>query len=495
MQMPDKTSNTLTHDIGRQEGRLHRFRGSGALWRPLAALLSAFTMFLPAAFLALRGENRGRGAWDATVYHEPFIRQLAADWPRLDFSNPLTATTPGYHLLLAVAVRLGLDSTTALRVLSALIGAVFVGSVAWWCAQRVRARDAWLLSLPLAASIYPFQSAAWLLPDNLAWLGVFAVVGLCIRARPTWAALSVASVVLTGLVFTRQVHLWCAGLIWLTAWIGIRHEDPGLFRDPMKRFARTILAVCLTLPAFLVVAWFVRTWGGLTPPRFQGDMQGGNPATPAFLLVQVAILGVGFWPWLAPAACRLIRDHAATASFAIGIGLLAALIPETTNNPEAGRYSGWWSLTAKAPVLMGRTSLIFVVLAPIGAVLLAGALRSVPRRAGWTLLAALAGFTLAQSSTALSWQRYHEPFLLLLLAILAALQPPELRSTPMARARVPAMGLLCVILGAISVASVRGNPVKPGTPPPPKHTSPNDPWAKEAQDSSKPGEPGASGTS
>jgi hypothetical protein len=212
-------------------------------------------------------------------------------------------------------------------------------------------------------------------------------------------------------------------------------------------------------------------------------------------LVQVAILGIGFWPWLAPAACRLIRDHAGTASFAIGIGLLAALIPETTNNPEAGRYSGWWSLTAKAPVLMGRTSLIFVVLAPIGAVLLAGALRSVPRRAGWTLLAAFAGFTLAQSSTALSWQRYHEPFLLLLLAILAALQPLELRSTPMARARVPAMGLLCVILGAISVASVRGNPVKPGTPPPPKHTSPNDPWAREAQDSSKPGEPGASGTS
>jgi len=483
--MPTHTPNN-TDASGQHIGRNGPTLQSGPPSPPIrvvfAALAAALAIFLPAAALAVAGNNAGRGAWDATVYHEPFIRQLAADWPRFDLSNPLTATTPGYHIVLATLDRFGPGSTTALRLASALIGAGLLATLATWLARRVRPLDAFLLSLPLAASIYTFQSAAWLLPDNLAWLGVLWILILCLRDPPAWRNLAIAGGVLAALVFTRQVHLWAAGVIWLAAWLGVRSTDPGLFIRLPARIPRTVLAALITLPAVLVVAWFVRHWGGLTPPRFQSDMHGGNPATPAFMLVQVWVLCIGFGPWLAPALLRAARDHKAVLLAAGTLGLMLAIVPATTTDPDAGRYSGWWGVTGRAPVLFGRTNLLFVILAPLGAVWLAGALLAVPHRARWTLLGALVAFAAAQSATFFSWQRYHEPFLIILLAMLAALQPAELRRTPFARLRLPAMLVFCALLAAISAMAIRGEPVAPGTPPPPKHTAPEDPWAAPPPD-------------
>jgi hypothetical protein len=469
------TTDASRHDIGQSPRTLHTHPPLHRLFAVAAAFLA---LVLPASAVALLGLNAGRGAWDATVYHEPFVRQLAADFPRFDLSNPLTATTPGYHLLLAILSQIGLGSTLALRLITALFGGLLIAALAAWLTRRVRPLDALLLSLPLAASIYTFQASAFILPDNPAWLLVFLVIALCLRNPPGLGRLVLAAALTALLVFTRQVHLWAAGVVWLAAWLGVTRTDPGLFTHLPRRLPRTLLAFVITLPAVAIVAWFIHHWNGLTPPRFQGDMHGGNPATPAFILVQIVVLAIGFGPWLLPAVLRAARDHAAILLAAAALGLLIALIPATTTDPDVGRYSGWWAINAKAPVLFGRTSTLFLLLAPVGAMLIAGPLLALPHRARWTLLGALTAFTLAQSATFFSWQRYHEPFLILFLAMLAGLQPPELRATPFARLRLPAMAALCLVLAAISAQSLRGTPVAPGTPPPAKHTSPGDPWAQ-----------------
>lgn len=468
-----------------------------------AAGLAALVATLPALALILTGHNAGRGAWDSIVYHEPFIRQLAADWPRFDLSDPLTATTPGYHLLLATVAAAGADSETALRLISALIGAALAALVAAWCARRTTALDAVLLALPLACSIYLLSSSAWLLPDNLAWIGVSLVLMLTLADRrpssrnlPSRATIAAAAV-LIPLVFTRQIHLWAAGVVWLAAWLGPDRSDPPdppgrpfrLFDQIPTRLSRTAAALALTVPAFLVVAWFVRHWGGLTPPRFQSDITGVNPATPAFILVQIAVLTIGFGPWLAPALLRALRHRPLIPLAGAGLGLLLALAPPTTYAPDLGRYSGWWSLAQAAPVLFGRTSATFLLLAPVGGVVLAGALSGAPRRTAWLMLGALTAFAVAQSATINSWQRYHEPFLLILLAMLAAAQDPELRTTPFVRLRPVGMGLLCAALAAITVLGLRGDPVRRGTLPPARHTSPSDPWAAQHASPEHPAEP------
>lgn len=455
----------------------------------VAASAAAGLTLLPALVLIAIGHNAGRAASDSIIYHDRFIRQLAADWPRFDLSDPLTATTPAYHIVMATAAAAGLDSEPVLRLLSAVIGAILAALLAAWCAKRAGVLNAVLLTLPLACSIYTLGSTAWLLPDNLAWTGVAAILMLALarpddRPGPTRFPIDRltigAAAILIALVFTRQIHLWAAGLVWLAAWFNARPERTPAFTQIPARIPRVAVAVLLTLPAFLVVAWFVRHWGGLTPPRFQSDITGVNPATPAFILVQIAILAIGFGPWLLPAVLRAARHTLWILVVAAAIGLLLVTIPATTFNPiDAGRYSGWWSLARATPSLFGHTSPSFLVLAPLGAVLVAGALAAAPRRTGWILVGALVGFTAAQSATINSWQRYHEPFLIILLAMLAASQPAELRATPFARLRVPAMGLLALILSAVALLALRGPPIDPAAQPPPKHTSPGDPWAPQ----------------
>jgi len=442
----------------------------------LAVLGAAvLTLIAPLALIA-SGHNAGRAASDSIVYHERFIRSLAEDWPRFDLSDPLTATTPGYHIALATLDTIGLGSITILRLGSAAIGVALAIVLASWIARRARPLDAVLLAAPLGASIYVIGPSAWLLPDNLAWLGVLLVLIACVREPRSWRPIALASAALAGLVFTRQIHLWAAAPVWIAAWMGVARTEPMLFDRVPARLTRGGVALLLTLPAFAIVAWFVHLWQGPTPPRFQQDIGGVNPATPAFILLQVPILMIGFGPWLFPAFIRALRDHPRTILLSAGIGLALALLPITTENPDAGRYSGWWMLAGKAPVLFGRTGVVFVVLAPLGAMLLCGALLGVTRRTGWVLLGSLVAFAVAQSATINSWQRYHEPFLIILLAMLAASQPADLRATPFARLRIPGMLALCAILAAISFDGFRGDPVAPGTTPPPIHSQPTDPW-------------------
>ena len=105
----------------------------------------------------------------------------------------------------------------------------------------------------------------------------------------------------------------------------------------------------------------MREWGGLTAPRFQTEVQAFNLATPAFMLLEIAVLSVGFLPWLAEPLRRAWESHRGVLIASAALGLLLAVGPETTASFEAGRFSGWWVLIERAPVLAGRTSLLLVL--------------------------------------------------------------------------------------------------------------------------------------
>src|SRR6185503_20842297 len=93
-------------------------------------------LYLAAIPLIFSGRMPGRAGQDQLQYHEPAIRQFAAELPRPELHDYLSATTPGYHLLLGVAVRAGLDSRTALQCLGSLFTAAMLGTLAWACAAR-----------------------------------------------------------------------------------------------------------------------------------------------------------------------------------------------------------------------------------------------------------------------------------------------------------------------------------------------------------------------
>ncbi|MDX2118641.1 MAG: hypothetical protein SFY96_10705 [Planctomycetota bacterium] len=400
-------------------GLSQRLFGGGS-WLALAFAVGA-------CLVIFSGNRNGRAASDMINYHEPAIRTFAQQWPAFDFSDYLSATTPGYHIVLATVARWVNAATPALQLAGLLFSLRLISTLAGFAARRRGPLDALLLAAPFAASLYVFVSGAYLLPDNAGWLGVLLVLAVALRDTQTWGSLALGGVALAALVFTRQIHIWAAAPLWIAAFV---HPPvrAGASVALSSRVRAAVIAFAFTLPAFGVLAAFARLWGGLTPPMFKEFHASGiNPAAPAFLLSLIGGLSVVFARWWWPALRDLHRTWrwAVPAAAVVGLGL--AIVPATTYDQQAGRWAGvLWDVSKRLPVLAGHTAPIFVVLAPLGAVVLAALLTASSKARpgmGWVLLVTLLAFTAAQAASYQLWQRYNEPFALMFLALACALVP------------------------------------------------------------------------
>ncbi len=425
-----------------------------------------------AAVIATDAFAASRAAQDQDNYHLLAIRTFAGELPRPDLRDYRSATTPGYHLALAEVARYVSSDEWALRACGALftlaplllLGVLGVRAGAGVAAGAVL--------LPAAASLYIFSAGAWLLPDNAGWFGVLAIAAIALFRRPTPAMIFGAGGVLLLLVLCRQIHLWAAAVVWAWALLGGRDENPGV----RARVARLGMALVASVPAFAAVAAFRDLWGGLVPPLFQGGVfdpvvgkmspqnSGGNPATPAFLLMLFGAYGVFFLGFLTEGVRRVRRmDTPAVAAVALGMaaGLALSLIPETSFSVEAGRYTGFWALVPRLPVVGGR-SLFLAGGAVVGGAIVGLCFASLSRRDGLVVLATVLAFGAAQSTAFAAWQRYMEPLVLLVLALVAIAGVRPRDDTP-GPALLGALGrfapagpaLLGLMLGAITLSSLR----------------------------------------
>lgn len=449
-----------------------RARAVGRTSGWMVGLVLALALFAAAALTIGKNWASGsRAAWDQDKYHLLTIQRFAADWPHPDLVHYRSATTPGYHLILAMADLAGARDTKTLRLIGALFSAAFMLTFGVSLGRRAGWWQGLALALPLACSLYVFSSAAWLLPDNAAWWGVLGVMLLGLSWRPNVTWYLSAGVILLGLVFFRQVHLWAVGVVWLSAMLG--DERDASAPSSAMRIMQGVLA---TIPAIVAVWLFARLWGGLVPPLFQsgafdevtGKTQapasGGNLATPAFMLTLVAIFGACFVGYFRAGVRRLLeRDAGAWMAIAAGalVGLVLAL-PPTSFNESLGRYSGFWSIAAKLPSIAGRS--VFITAGSIaGGVMLALVWLSLSRRDALIVVGALAGFTLAAAANFYAWQRYLEPMVLMSMALAAARARTMLdlsaRRGPslewMWRARAAGPMALALALAGITVMSLR----------------------------------------
>ncbi len=422
----------------------------------------------------------GRAAADHLNYHEPVIHTFADDWPRPDLSNYHSATTPLYHLILA-GVEVALSPT---RRGMMLVASVWTLALFTLLASTIRLspKQAIPLLLPVVASMYVLFPGIWLLPDNAGWLGVFAILVLSLRQRVSWRTLAWSGVLLVQLVLIRQIHLWAAGVIWAAAWLGSQPTPPGhnarnieshhdtidavamirsLLTISRGRMVRLGLALACTLPAFVAVVYFVNLWDGFVVPRYQeghhGGYHGWNPATPAFHLAIVGSFAPFFAGYLLPGFRRLCRNPGVLIG-AIVLALMLVVIPETTYATDLGRKSGLWNLVKAAPVIAGHTSVVLIVLAPIGVITIASLLAAIDRRSAWIYLGAFVAFNAAQTASPQLWQRYHEPFILIMLALMAAAVVRARRgadeASPVRLWQLLGPALLGCALGALSIWTV-----------------------------------------
>lgn len=373
-----------------------------------------------------------RAMIDQDDYHYIAIASFAADWPASDFSDYPSATTPGYHWFVAAW---GTDKTT-LRIVGSFFGIALIALLGWAVARRtppneMNGRAAWigpvLLCLPLAWSPYVVSSSLWLLPDDAAWLGVLLLLLLIWRDRPwSMAQIIAAGVILLVLVWFRQIHLWLAGGLWASAWVF------GMQSDGSKRLSTTVGMIVVTLPAMGLIGGFMLLWGGASPPSMQSHVTGPNPAVGANVLSLLGIYSVFFVGWLVSGMRRMVSREGGwcllrRCLFAgLVVGFVLGIVPQTDwATPQ--RVSGLWNIARHLPTFADRSPLIIALSAFGGltagawfAALWANGSES-SRRAARLWLVVMLLFVLANTAAAHAWQRYYEPFLLMMLALTAVM--------------------------------------------------------------------------
>ena len=389
---------------------------------PVPVLVVLFwALVLPPLFAGDSYSNAG--ARDEAAYHYPTIWTLGIWLPEPNLVDIYTATTPGFHLVLGVFARLVSPDVEAVELVAALFSLAMV-LVAYRLLARFTERWlAFMLTLPLLFSHYVIQSAAWLNTDNAAVLFILLTLGVALELPTSGAAFARASLYLFLAVWVRQLALWAAGPLVVAAALagGLRSRRPWL----SNRRPLVIVAIAL-IPALATLAAFASAWGQLTPPRFAAQ-SGVSPAALPFTLALVGLFGFFY------AACvvrvdDLIRGRAPIV--AAGVGALLAVAAPTSESTHLQQRTGGglWKTVDATPTVADR-SLLILVLAMAGGVVLVGLWRAAARaamtRPALVVLAAIASLALAQFGTVRTYQRYFEPALLVLLALLVTFARPD----------------------------------------------------------------------
>ncbi len=428
-----------------QEGQTTRSR-SRAGW--VAALLVA-AMALPMIWF---GGVLGRAGMDQLDFHEPAVRIFAYDWPNLEFGNYLSATTPGYHVLLAGVARAGMASREWLQSVGMLFGVGLAWVLGTWFGGTSRS---WLWgvigALVVVSSRYVYSASVWMLPDNAGWLGVALCLWLALNARDTWRWRWCAGASVLLIVACRQVHVWVALPLVVASW----HSVDGLLTDRVRAVMRLSLACA---PAMALLGWFVWMWKGVTPPLFQAQyapigstVLGMNPAAPILVLAVLGMFGVFVLPARWPDVREAWRRQRGVFVAALAITLLLGLAPSTTVSLSLGRISGIWNLCAKGPTLFGHTSVAMVAAGLLGMLVLVGIVQRLGPRHSLVIIASVLGFTIALGASFHLWQRYVEPLVLMVL-VLGALPRDETQSRGAEPSRMP--GMRPALPGAIGLLAI-----------------------------------------
>ena len=339
--------------------------------------------------------------------------------------------TPGYHLLMAGVYR-ATHSLLDLKLVNALITIGLLITLALAVARLVGPVAGIMLCLPFLCSQYIFTSGIWLVPHNPAWWCVLLVLLVSLRPRVDRTTYVLGGIFLLALVLFRQIHLWAAAPLWVAAWLGSEKgtanpTSRGIESAPVKdcRWLRIGWMTLWILPAVIAVAFFVHLWHGTVPPMQRKDVAGGNPAVPALFLALTGIYAVFFgatFPWKTAFAKAQRCRSVGAMMVGLLIGLLAGALPQTSYSQPAGRWGGLWHAVPHLPVIHNR-SILIIGLAALGGMLLALWIITLPKRPRWIILAAFAGIIAANCAASQAWQRYDDPFLLMVFPLMAVRLP------------------------------------------------------------------------
>ena len=350
---------------------------------------------------------------DEIVYQYPTILRFAQQLPFPDLHSYHAAQTPLFHLLMAYAGKVVGFELWRLRLLEVLISYLLALAVFALLHGRigVERRPALALTLLFVLSPYVFGYSFRLMTDNLALL--FSVLALerleryreVGRLGPFVAGCACAA----AAALTRQSTAFLFGVALLY----------GALLPAAGSVQRRVLAVGLVAVSALPAGLLFLNWHGLVPP-------GGDPSscglcrhgglevqTTELTLATLGLYGVLlFGP---EGVLWLSRRRTAPLGGAPVAALAGALLLLAFHaSPGAHSAGAIWRAASKLPSLDG-SSLLFWLLVPLAGVVLWLRIRVSPRP--WAVSVFAACFLVSTLAIRFPWQKYVDPFALLLLLL------------------------------------------------------------------------------
>lgn len=370
--------------------------------------LAVVLIFLGVALPGLFRNAMFTEKYDEVKYHLPAIKHFAAELPHLDLSNYSSATTPLYHILFGLLLRIGCGLTTlhlvnfAISIATVLIVMRYLRRSSSDSQADCLAYSATLL---LATSMYVVGPSIRLTTDNLALGSVVGVLYLLDRVETESGRNFAIAVILSVVaVLTRQLCLWLVPLLGAYALTNTAWD--------MRR--RTIATVAALIPLISVIPLFL-LWHGFTNSHFAYKHQlHDSIVNGKALVLAVCILGA-FAMVFAPAMVRVLRPDPRGRILLLATFALAAVVLPMLD-ARAGSYQvpmegGWLRAMAEhSPVVFHIWSL-FWILFPIGCVVIAAmSYRAVTTgREIWMVLG-LGLWLLLNIMQTRAMAKYYEPF-------------------------------------------------------------------------------------
>jgi hypothetical protein len=191
--------------------------------------------------------------------------------------------------------------------------------------------------------------------------------------------------------------------------------------------------------------------------RDKSQLSSVSSAAYAYILALVALFAPFYFPRALTAT--VFRKYASNYVIWCGaiVGILVSVISPTSHDHSSGRWGGYlWAAVEHLPIVLDR-SVVFVVLAPIGGMLLAALIQEMLRSTtAWQTALWSIGLVAWASAFVINrqiFQRYYEPTLLIFLILAVAEIIPNLSSTETAVNRRSLVLFLC-FQTAITVVTV-----------------------------------------
>ncbi len=182
-----------------------------------------------------------------------------------------------------------------------------------------------LMAAPFLFSDSVVTRGVWLATDNPAWWGILALLLIALRRGISPMVFAFAGFLIFWVVAMRQNHILVVPFMVFAALM--RTEETPRFSVPVWRRAAGMMAV--SLPAAVMVVWFVAQWRGLVSPAFQRSHQEFSLSS---LPMTFTLLGIaGFFyalVILGSVRDRWRSDRAGSIGFLRAAGVVAAVCAE-----------------------------------------------------------------------------------------------------------------------------------------------------------------------